>query len=254
MVSAIDSIQMDQELTAVGVDLDRTLKRNKRVLIVDDDPDTIELVKRILRIADFDVASARNGIEAPVIAEKVEPDVILLDLMMPEIDGRDTFKNLRKITRAPVIIVSALSHKETIVELLNLGSDDYITKPFNRDEVIARINAVLRRSKQKSVFDGVSIPDIGLTINFSKREVKYQGKFIHFSPKEFSLIQLLAKNLPHVVQYDEIAEEIWGDDQNDVKNRIKYIVHLMRKKFLAINPDIDVIVTVDRFGYRLRAD
>lgn len=254
MISAIDSIQIDQDLTSVGIDLDRTLNKNKRVLIIDDDPDTIELVKRMLRIADFDVASARNGVEAPIIAEKVEPDVILLDLMMPEIDGRDTFKNLRKITRAPVIVVSALSNKETIVELLNMGSDDYITKPFNRDEVIARINAVLRRSKQKSVFDGVSIPEIGLTVNFSKREVKYQGKFIHFSPKEFALIQLLAKNIPHVVQYEEIATEIWGESRNDVKNRIKYIVHLMRRKFLSINPEIDVIITVDRFGYRLRTE
>ncbi len=240
-----------EQVQAIGIDLDEALKRNKRVLIVDDDADTVELLKRILRFADFDVASALSGMEAPLVAEKVEPDVILLDMMMPEMDGRETFRNLRKVTRAPIIVVSALSGKEMIVEVLNLGTDDYITKPFHRDEVIARINAVLRRSKQRPVFDGVSIPEFGLTINFSKREVQYQGQFVHLSPKEFTLVQLLAKNLPHVVHYDEIAREIWGEDQTDVKNRIKYLVHLVRKKFTTINADRDVIVTVDRFGYRL---
>ncbi|MAT45121.1 MAG: hypothetical protein CL609_22555 [Anaerolineaceae bacterium] len=254
MGSTVESIDKDLEQRSVGIDLDLSLKRHKRVLIVDDDPDTVELIKRILRLSDFDVASARNGIEAPVIAEKIEPDVILLDLMMPEIDGKDTFRNLRKVSNAPIIIVSALSNKEMVVELLNLGSDDYLTKPFHRDEMVARINAVLRRSKQKAVFDGVSIPEIGLTINFSKREVQYQGEFVHLSPKEFMLIYLLAKNMPHVVHYQEIAEEIWGEEESVVKNRIKYLVHLMRKKFLAINSDIEVIITVDRFGYRLRAE
>lgn len=252
MISNLEqSMTRTKEVQAIGIDLDEALKRNKRVLIVDDDPDTVELLKRILRFADFDVASAQNGIEAPLVADKVEPDVILLDMMMPEMDGRETFRNLRKVTRAPIIILSALSAKEMVVELLNLGTDDYITKPFHRDEVVARINAVLRRSKQRPVFDGVSIPEMGFVINFSKREIQYHGQFVHLSPKEFNLVQLLAKNLPHVVQYDEIALEIWGEEDADVKNRIKYLVHLIRKKFNAINADREVIVTVDRFGYRL---
>lgn len=254
MVADLKDTTTQSHVQPLGLDLDESLKRNKRVMIIDDDPDTVELLKQILRLADFDVASARNGIEAPVIAEKVEPDVILLDMMMPEIDGKETFRNLRKVTRAPIIVVSALSSKEMIVDLLNLGTDDYITKPFHRDEIVARINAVLRRSKQKSVFDGVSIPEIGFMISFSKREVQYNGTFVHLSPKEFSLVQLLAQNIPHVVQYDEIAQEIWGENKPDIKNRIKYLVHLIRKKFSAINPDVEVIITVDRFGYRLRTE
>ncbi len=240
------------ESVGLGVDLDAALKRNKRVLIIDDDIDTVELLKRILRISDFDVASSLGGTDAARIAEQVNPDVILLDLMMPEMDGRQTFQSLRKITEAPVIVVSALSSKETVVELLNLGSDDYISKPFNRDEIIARIRAVLRRSKQKTIFDGVSIPDINLIVNFSKREVTYQGKIVHLSPKEYELVQLLAKNMPHVVQYQEIADELWNkEEQVEFKNRIKYLVHLIRKKFFAIHPENEVIITVDRFGYRL---
>ncbi len=254
MVTNTQKIMHEVDDKPLGLDLDESLKRNKRILIIDDDPDTVELLKQILRLADFDVASARNGVEAPAIAEKVKPDVILLDMMMPEIDGKQTFCNLRKITRAPIIVVSALSSKEMIVDLLNLGTDDYITKPFHRDEMVARIHAVLRRSKQKSVFDGVSIPEIGFMISFSKREVQYNGAYVHLSPKEFNLVQLLAQNLPHVVQYNQIAQEIWGETNAEVKNRIKYLVHLIRKKFSAINPDHEIIITVDRFGYRLRTE
>ena len=136
---------------SIGIDLDETLRRNKKVLIVDDDPDTVELIKRILRLSDFDVVSARNWLDAISIVEKIQPDIVLLDLMMPEVDGRATLKKLRDITQSPVIVVSAMNSKDNIVDLLNLGSDDYITKPFHRDELIARIHAVLRRSKLLSV-------------------------------------------------------------------------------------------------------
>ncbi len=245
---------IDNQTQSVGVDLDETLGRNKKVLIVDDDADTVELIKRILRLSDFDVASARNGMEAVSIVEKIQPDVILLDLMMPDIDGKSTLKNLREITQSPVIIVSALNSKDNIVDLLNSGSDDYVTKPFHRDELIARINAVLRRSKLLAVIDGVSIPEIGLTINFSKREVNFQCQFVQLSPKEYELIELLAKNLPHVVKYKEIADGIWGENSNYVKNRIKYLVHTIRNKFEEIKPGIEVIITSDRVGYRIQTE
>ena len=238
----------------VGVDLDETFRRNKKVLIVDDDPDTVELIKRILRLSDFDVASARNGLDAISIVEKIQPDIVLLDLMMPDIDGRTTLLKLREITQSPVIVVSALNTKDNIVDLLNSGSDDYITKPFHRDELVARINAVLRRSRLLSVIDGVSIPETGLTINFSKREVLFQGQFVQLSPKEYELVEILTKNMPHIVKYKEIALEIWGENNRYVKNRIKYLVHTIRNKFEEITPEIDVIITADRVGYRIQTD
>jgi len=248
------AVRREVQTQNIGVDLDETLKRNKRVLIVDDDQDTIELMKRILRLADFDVASAKNGIDAVAIAEKIQPDVVLLDLMMPEVDGRITLKNLREITHAPVIVVSALIEKSNIVELLNMGSDDYITKPFHRDELVARIQAVLRRSRMLSVIDGVTIPETGLTVNFSKREIHFQGEFIQVSPKEYELIELLVKQMPHIVKYKEIGMEIWGENNNYVRNRIKYLVHTIRNKFNAIKPGVDVIITADRVGYRIQSD
>ena len=239
---------------SVGIDLDETLRRNKKVLIVDDDPDTVELVKRILRLSDFDVASARNGFEAISITEQLQPDIILLDLMMPEIDGKATLKKIREISHAPILILSALIEKENIVELLNLGGDDYVTKPFHRDELIARIQAVLRRTKLLSVIDGVSIPEIGLTVNFSKREVSFQGHFVQLSPKEYELIELISKRIPHIVKYEDIAIELWGEKSRSSKNRIKFLVHSIRNKFNEINSDVEVIINASRIGYRIKTD
>lgn len=253
LMTTIDQIDIKNEVQS-GVDLDEAIRRNKKVLIVEDDLDTIDLIKRILLLADFDVASSNNGLEASAIVKKVQPDVILLDLMMPEQDGIQTLSQLKQITNAPVIVVSALDEKAMIVDLLNSGSDDYITKPFDRNEMVARINAVLRRSKLKSIFDGLTISEIGLSINFSKREVLFQGKLLKLSPKEFDLLQLLIKKTPHVVQYAEIAQEVWGDFDKGVKNRIKYLVHSIRKKLININSNIDVVITVDRFGYRVQSD
>lgn len=237
-----------------GIDLDEALKRNKRVLIVDDDIDTIELLKRILLLANFDVASSKTGYEALEMVDRVKPDVILLDLMMPEMDGREILSRIRTKTFSPVIIVSALTNKDTVVELLNQGSDDYITKPFHRDEIIARINAVIRRSRYKPVFDGVSIPELNLVINISKREFLFEGIKIQLSPKEFRLMEVLAKNIPNIVTYEHISSEIWGYYEVSMKNRIKYLVHLVRKKINEINSECDVIIASDQIGYRIRTE
>ena len=157
---------------------------------------------------------------------------MLYEVITPEIDGKETFTQLQKITSSPVIVVSALSGKETIIELLNLGCDDYISKPFDREELIARINAVLRRSKLLSVIDGVSIPEIGLMVNFSRREVHFQNQLINFSPKEYELVELFIKNIPHIVNYNEISEVLWGENNEDSKNRIKYLVHAISYNFV----------------------
>jgi len=252
----IELVENKKEIlsTNVGIDLDETLSRDKKVLIVDDDLDTIELVKRILRLSDFDVASARSGFEAITITEKIQPDIILLDLLMPEIDGRATLKNLREITNSPIVILSALTDKKEIVELLNLGGDDYITKPFHRDELVARLQAVLRRAKLLSVIDGVSIPELNMTIDFSKREISFQGQFIHLSPKEYELVEFLSRNIPHIVKYDDISGELWGEKGRSSKNRIKYLVHSIRNKFLEINPDVEVLSNSSRVGYRIKTD
>lgn len=247
-------IETDRMIKPTSVDLDEAFRRNKTVLIVDDDPDTIDLLKKILRLADFDVASAQSGVEALSMIGKIEPDVILLDLMMPEVDGRTTLSMLRRQHQTPVIVVSALNNPKDITELLYMGSDDYVTKPFNREELVARIHAVLRRSKMENIIHGISIPETGLRINFTRREVLYQNRMMRLSPKEYDLLELLAKNIPHFVRNEEISYYLWGKDSVKSRNGIKTLIHGLRKKFDAIHYIEDLIITADRIGYRLRTD
>ena len=121
LMTTFERMKVNNEIQT-GVDLDDAIRRNKKVLIVEDDLDTIDLIKRILLIADFDVASSSNGLEAPLIAKRVQPDVVLLDLMMPEQDGKQTLPQLCLVTNAPIIVVSALDEKNIIIDLLNSGS------------------------------------------------------------------------------------------------------------------------------------
>ncbi len=238
----------------LGIDLDKQLLPNKRVLIIDDDPDTVDLLKQILIKAKFDVASSLSGLEIDKLLSKVKPDAILLDIMMPVIDGRETLHLIRTVSNAPVIVVSALSQKNDIVDLLNSGSDDYVTKPFDRAEIVARIQAQIRRAQTKPMFDGLSIPEIDLIFNFSKYEVVFHGVKMKFSPNEYSLIQALAQNIPNVVSYELISKQIWGKYQANSKNRIKYLVHHIRRKLLEVNAEKEIILTVDQIGYRIQAD
>ncbi len=140
-----------------GLDLDRLdpSTPRRRVMIVDDEPETVGLLKYILSNAGIDVAGADSGKSAIDKVSRIWPDLILLDLMMPEMDGMETFANIRKLTPAPVVIVSAKNQKEDIVKGLQMGADDYITKPFHPAELVARVNTVVNRSRQISAPSGL---------------------------------------------------------------------------------------------------
>lgn len=238
-----------------GVDLDEVYATERvRVLVVDDDSDLVTLVKHILRGAGFDVLSANNGSEALRRAKEVQPDLVLLDLMMPEMDGWETLRNLRQFSNAPVIVLSALSSKDEIVRCLYEGVDDYMTKPFYKGEVVARINAVLRRAKQPRETSRFNFSRVGLVIDARLQEVTYLGQSIQLTAKEFALISLLAKNAPGIVSYPVIAQAVWGEEVPNVRQRTKYLIFLLRRKFEEINPSFDLIQSVDRMGYKLKTE
>ncbi len=143
-VRTASNVQADR-----GVDLDLVTTGHKRItaMIVDDDPDTIRMIKTILMGAGMDVIGAVSGLDAIDKCPHTQPDVVLLDLMMPEMDGYETFHHLRTITSAPIVIVTARSLKDDVVEGLQFGADDYITKPFYPPELVARVNTVVRRTR-----------------------------------------------------------------------------------------------------------
>lgn len=239
--------------TQVGADLDDYYASERsRILVVEDDQDTAFLLKQILRHAGFDVLSAMNGKEALTKINLSFPDLVVLDLMMPEMDGWEMIDRLRQVSSTPVIILTALSSKENTVNCLQRGADDYMTKPFYKDEVVARVNAVLRRARSTRDSGRFVFPQIGLAIDTQTREVRLRSAKIQLTGKEFSVLLVLAKHAPEIVHYQKISQAVWGRDFPQARQRIKYLVYLLRQKFQEAEPTAgDMIENVDRLGYRL---
>jgi DNA-binding response OmpR family regulator len=252
MENPLTQIQLRNTGSATGVDLDEFASLNRRrILIVEDDPDTALLLKRILIMAGFDVSNAMGGKEGVKKVPLIKPDLILLDLRMPDMDGWETLQYLKEITDVPVIIVSANSQKDDVVRALSDGVDDYMTKPFFNAEVVARVRSVLRRSVKPEDTDRIIFPRTGLTIDLVSQEVSLRNKKVTLTPKEFAVLVTLAKQAPGIVRYQAITQSVWGENSIDAHNRTKYLVYLIRKKLQSIAPDIILVQNVDRIGYKL---
>jgi len=238
---------------SVGLDLD-DVDANERqlLLVVEDDPDTIYLLKQILRIAGFNVMSAMSGVEALKKIVEFEPNMVLLDLMLPEMDGWEIYSYLRQMTEVPVIIISALGNKEEIVKGLHLGADDYITKPFHNAEVVERVKAVLRRSGKVQEINRLVFPNINLVIDFMNQQVVLSGSYLDLTPKEFAVLAVLAKHAPGITRYETIAHQVWHSDSPETRNRTKYLIYLLRRKLEEAAPGSNLILNLDRRGYKLQ--
>ncbi len=239
--------------STAGVDFDSMVNADRElILIVEDNADTIFLLKQILLKAGFNVISALSGAEAIRKLGEYSPDLIILDIMMPEMDGWEAFQYIRKIGDIPVIIVSALEKKEDVVNGFRKGIDDYITKPFYNAEVVERIKAVLRRKPAQKVVSHQYYPASGLEIDFLNQEIIFQGQHAHLTPREFDIFTILAKESPNLVGYSTIMQSVWDEDSADARKRMKYLIYLIRKKLQQIAPDKDFLENIDRVGYRLR--
>jgi DNA-binding response OmpR family regulator len=237
----------------VGLDLDE-VETNERqlLLVVEDDPDTIYLLKQILRIAGFNVMSAMSGQDALKKIVEFEPNLVLLDLMLPEMDGWEIYSYLRQMTDVPVIIISALGNKEEIVKGLHRGADDYITKPFHNAEVVERVKAVLRRSSKVQEVNRMVFPKINLAIDFMNQQVTLNNNQLDLTPKEFAVLAVLAKHAPGITRYETIAQNVWHTDSPEARNRTKYLIYLLRRKLEEVSPGSNLIINLDRRGYKLQ--
>ncbi len=252
MESTYAHVQIKQAGSITGVDLDEfSSVTRRRILVIEDDPDTALLLKRILILAGYDVSNALSGPEGIKKIPAIKPDLILLDLRMPDMDGWETLQYLKQITDAPVIIVSANSQKDDVVRALLDGVDDYVTKPFFNAEVVARVKSVLRRSSKSEETGRIIFPRTGLTIDLVSQEVSLRNKKITLTPKEFAVLVTLAKQAPGIVRYQAITQSVWGENTTDAHNRTKYLVYLIRKKLHSIAPDMMLLQNVDRIGYKL---
>lgn len=246
---------LENRAPGFGMDLDEmSALEHQRILVVDDEPDTVFLLKSIVRNAGFDVLSAFSGRDALKKCKDMNPDLVLLDLMMPEMDGWETLRYMREMADIPVIIISAISTKDDVVKALQIGVDDYLTKPFFNAEVIARIRAVLRRTAKPREINRFVFPQVNLMIDLTTQEVSYHSKSVHLTPKEFAVLSVLARQAPSIVGYVKISQSVWGEDSDDAHKRTKYLIYLLRRKFDAIYPGANLILNIDRLGYKLQTE
>ena len=225
--------------------------KTPRVLIVDDEKNIRDLLEAGLKFAGFSVYSVGNGTEAVAVAEKAKPDIIVLDVMLPDQSGFSVTQKLRSMKiDVPVLFLSARDDRGDKVTGLTVGGDDYMTKPFSIDEVIARIHAILRRTKKQEVED--SILEVGeIKINQDAHEVFVNGTEIDLSPTEYKLLRFLMTNANRVMSKDQILDHVWEYDFNGEQGIVESYVSYLRKKIDPLSKN-SLIQTKRGVGYIYR--
>lgn len=219
-----------------------------RILIVDDDHNIANLIQLYLEKEGYETVIAHDGMEAIACFETQPPDLVLLDIMMPKLDGYDTLREIRKKSNIPAIMLTAKGETFDKVLGLELGADDYIVKPFDNKELLARIKAVLRRYHQDNSQSGESIVYPNLNINVSDYTLTYHGQRLEIPPKEFELLLFLASNPNQVFTREQLLDNVWGYDYVGETRTVDVHIKRLREKFT--NNDPWDIKTVWSVGYK----
>ena len=224
-----------------------------KILVVDDEVSVTELISYNLQKAHYEVLVAHDGESALQIARESLPDLILLDLMLPKIDGLDVCRELRKSSQVPIIMVTARGEETDRVIGLELGADDYLCKPFSMRELMARIKAVLRRNQNKQEVQSASIlkGPRGLELDDEARIVNLEGNLLPLTRLEFDLIQYLILYAGQVLSREQLLSQAWGYDFVGGTRAVDSAIKRLRKKIQKLQPDAILIETVRGIGYRL---
>lgn len=203
---------------------------NNKVMIVDDDANIVELIRLYLEKEGFETVTAANGKIALDLFKEAAPSIVILDIMMPELDGWQVCREIRRISNIPIIMLTAKGETFDKVLGLELGADDYMVKPFETKELVARVKAVLRRSETKASDTMKEIVYPNLTINLSNYELKLSGKIIEIPPKELELLYFLASNPNRVFTREQLLEEVWGFDYFGDSRTVDVHIKRLREK------------------------
>jgi DNA-binding response OmpR family regulator len=227
-------------------------KTKEKILIVDDEKDLVKLIRHNLEKEKFHVTAARDAETGLKLARKTKPDLILLDIMLPKMDGLEFLRTLRPEVSIPIILLSAKRSEMDRILGLKLGADDYMVKPFSVGELHARISGHLRRRKEKAGKNEPmkSISVGGIEIDFERHEILVRGKMAHLAPKEFAILKLLIEANGKVLSRDQLLEMIWGHEKDmeiDTRTVDQHIARLRRK----LNHESERITTVPNFGYQI---
>jgi two-component system KDP operon response regulator KdpE len=222
-----------------------------RILVVDDEPQLIRVLRTGLKSRGYDVRGASDGETGLETFNEWHPDLVITDLAMPNVDGLEFCRRLRAISQVPIIVLSAKGEEKTKVEALDIGADDFVTKPFGIDELLARVRASLRRANAPPISDETQvILDVGdFHVNLESREVRVRGREVHLTPKEFDLLIYFIKHSEKVLTHRTLLAAIWGSNYVEQNEYLRVFVGNLRKK---IEPDATprYIVTEPWIGYR----
>jgi two-component system alkaline phosphatase synthesis response regulator PhoP len=228
------------------------MQRRQNILVVDDDPRLLRLVRVNLERAGFTVSTAANGAAAYDELSANPPEAVVLDITMPGIDGFTLTHQIREISNVPIIILTALSEQSQKVKGLEIGADDYITKPFDPDELVARLRALLRRTGMGTQEQTDSVFEAGeLKIDFVRRKVERSGEVVKLTPTEYKLLQVLAQQAGKVIPHTDLLSKVWGPEYRDDTDYLWVYIRYLRQKLEKDPSNPRYIVSVPGFGYRL---
>lgn len=224
-----------------------------RILVVDDDRFLLENVIRLLTGEGYDADGVSTGEEAIASVETSTPDLVILDLGLPGIDGLTTCRRIRKAWKGPILMLTARSDSSDKVIGLEVGADDYLTKPFEPNELIARVRAHLRRSKEyvSNSADGETIQVGNLIIDFDRRDVMRNDEAVGLTSKEFELVGYLSKNLNRAISRDQLFEHVWGYDSEFNTNSLDVYIYRIRKKIEKDPNNAEHLLTMRGYGYKM---
>jgi two-component system KDP operon response regulator KdpE len=223
-----------------------------KILVVEDDPNIVDLIRSNLAVRGFETLVSTDGSRVLQTLETEQPDLILLDLMLPSIDGFELCKQVRERSSVGVIVVSARGGDHDKVAALNLGADDYLTKPFSIDELLARIAATLRRTRPAPVETQSTVIALtdDLEMDLANRQVRRDGTELHLTPTEFALLRELVVNRGKLMTHSQLLRRVWGPGYETETEYVRVYVRRLRAK-LELEGSPPLILTQPRVGYRL---
>jgi DNA-binding response OmpR family regulator len=223
----------------------------RRILVVDDEERMVRFIRLNLEHDGFRVSEAFNGKQAVQCLRDVNPDLILLDVMMPDLDGFEVLEMVREISNVPVIMLTAKGEEDDRVRGLEKGADDYVTKPFSPRELVSRVRAVLRRTEGATgSMHGLIEVDERLKIDFDRREVWLESKIVKLRPTEYRLLFHLVQNAGWVVSHDQLLAKVWGYEYRDEPHYVRLYINYLRQKLEKDATNPKYILTERGVGYR----
>lgn len=231
------------------------MRRRFRILVIDDHPDVLALLRATLTSEGFDVVTAQDALTGLRAAYESHPDAILLDVMMPDMDGFEACRRLREMTDVPIIFVTAKGTIEDIVHGLSLGADDYVVKPFERSELTSRLAACLRRSGERTSESGDYLfPAESVVLDCDRHELVVGNRTVYLTPKEFEVLRLLIRHTGKVLSTDAILTRVWGPDWIGEPDLVKQYVYRLRRKIEEDPSEPRYLHTVRGGGYYFDAE